>query len=670
MEDFRLEQRTPQQLSIGRHSIGIGHPPLLIAEIGINHNGSLLRAKELVLKAKECGAVAVKFQKRHLPSIYTQDVLENLDNYEHGFQYLIPILKECELSNDEMEELKNFSDALDLTFLCTPFDIQSARFLKTLDVPAYKVSSADLTNMLLIEELASYGKPLLLSTGMSIDSEVRYTVDYLRSMNAQFVLLHCVSSYPVDPQKANLERIKTLAAEYDSLVGYSGHDLGTSLSLVATSFGACIIEKHFTTDRSLPGPDHKVSLLPEELRRLAARLREEVANGTGLRVTDVAEKNNILQGELLNKHVFRKGIVAAEDISEGDLLTKENLTLKSPGGHTTGQDLSRFLGTIATKDFTKDTPVTLTEESSGSISKTKDSVRAPDWGKWGLVVRYHDFPIALKSNPEVLEFHLTLQDVSLPLPTESLLEHAETLKDCILRVHCCEYLDDRLFDLCSSSTETRKRSFTMLQRVLDLTRDLSEYFASVPPAVVFNIGAMTLQHDTRGVSIDEEELYSSILSLRTHKVTLLAQNMPPYPWYYGGQWKGHYFLEPEELIRFCKRTGHKLCLDLSHAAMAARYLNLPLSSYLLELKPYVEHIHVSDAQSIEGEGTQIGEGSINFEEVIAIFKDYQGSWVPEIWQGHLDENAGAKTAIRTFSSYFSKLAAALPSSQISSTERR
>ncbi|MCI5064830.1 N-acetylneuraminate synthase family protein, partial [bacterium] len=287
--------------NIGPHTIGYGRPPLLVAEIGINHNGSLLRAKELVLEAKNSGVRVVKFQKRDLASLYTEELLNDTSDFEQGFQYLIPILKRCELSDSEMEELQIFTEALGMTFLCTPFDLKSARFLEKRGVSAYKVSSADLTNMPLIEEIASFGKPMLLSTGMSTDQEVSKTVDFLRSQQADFLLLHCVSSYPVDPQRANLERIRILATKFKTLTGYSGHEIGTSLSLLATSFGACLIEKHFTTDRTLPGPDHKFSLLPEELQRLAARLREENVPHQGQAPSQAAEKVDILQGEFLNK---------------------------------------------------------------------------------------------------------------------------------------------------------------------------------------------------------------------------------------------------------------------------------------------------------------------------------------------------------------------------------
>jgi sialic acid synthase SpsE/sugar phosphate isomerase/epimerase len=654
-----------KQITIGSHTAGFGSPPLLIAEIGINHNGSLTKAKELVLRAKESGAKVVKFQKRELSSIYTTEVLEELDHFEQGFQYLIPILQECELSQEEFRELKIFTEALGLIFLATPFDLPSAHFLKELDLHAYKVSSADLTNMPLIEELCATKKPLMVSTGMSTDKEIQFTVDYLKREQCDFVLLHCVSCYPVDPQKANLERIRELAIRFDSLVGYSGHDLGTPLSLVATSFGACIIEKHFTLDRTLVGPDHKVSLLPEELQRLAARLREENVVEAPRETPSKKEKVEILQGELLNRHVFRKGVVASCPIEEGAELSPENLALKVPGGNLTGQDLRSLYGKRAPKAFRMEEPISLAPDALENHTLANHSPRAPlsspsipprlhtpsgngGWSQWGFVVRYHDFSSVLHHRPKLLEFHLTEKDTHLKIPREALKRHQEQLRHCHLVVHCCEYLEDRLFDLCSASSTTRRLSQAKLQRVIEITEELGDFFAPSIPGIVFNCGGMTLQLDSRQREIDEEEFLNLILSLPTENITLLAQNMPPYPWYYGGQWKGHYFLETDELIRFCKRTGHWLCLDLSHAAMAARYLNTPLLHYLAALQPYVRHIHVSDARSIEGEGAQIGEGSVDFHEFAALFADYSYTWIAEIWQGHLHDHAGAMTALHRF----------------------
>lgn len=636
-------------VKIGSRFVGPGQTPLLVAEIGINHNGSLADAKRLVDAAWKAGADAVKFQKRSLEDIYTSSVLNDLDSHEQGFQYLIPILQETELSENEINEVKVYAEEKGLLFLCTPFDVRSAEYLGSLDLEAFKISSADLTNMPLIETAAQFQKPLILSTGMSVEHEVSRTVEFLRERSVPFLLLHCVSSYPVDPQNADLERIKHLAARYRCPVGYSGHDLGTSLSLVAVTFGACLIEKHFTFDRSLSGPDHKVSLLPEELQRLAARLRDEKTNGFSLEVRSFKERKIVLQGEELNKQLFRKGVVAAEPIQKGEVITEEMLTLRCPGGGLTGQDLGRVIGMRARRCFRKEEPF---YPSDLRVSDGVSDLLKPSWGRWGLVVRYHDFENALQHDPSNLEFHLTYRDTQLPVPLRTFEKHRESLRNVSLRVHCCEYVGEKLFDLCSEYAATREYSLKTLQRVIDITAELAPFFSSEQPKIVFNCGAMTLREEVRSLQVNEERFYELLRQLDTKGTLLLAQTMPPYPWYFGGQWKGHYFLAPEELARFCEALNGGVCLDLSHSHMAAQFLNIPFDRYLEQIAPYVHHIHVNDALSMEGEGVQVNEGRIDFDLVFNIFPSFQGTWVPEIWQGHLNNNAGAREATRRFSELY------------------
>ena len=639
-------------IRIGDRTIGPGHSPFLIAEIGINHNGCLDRARELIDVAVSSGASAVKFQKRHLPSIYTRDVLENLGAQEQAFQYLIPILKEFELDAEQLAELKEYCDQRSILFLCTPFDIASAEELASLHLAAYKVSSADLTNTLLLSRLIEEGKPLILSTGMSVEEEIESAVAQLRASGSEFALLHCVSTYPVDPKNADLGRIRHLAAKYRCPVGYSGHDIGTSLSLAALSLGACIVEKHVTLDREMRGPDHKVSLLPAELKRLGAAVRTVVPTGWGWKGGVLTERTEILQGELMNQRVFRKCVVAKRPIQRGEVIKREMLGLKSPGIGLTGQRLSELEGRIAKRNFSEDD---FFVELDLCDQHQVRRVTFPKWGRGGFVVRYHDFESVLEHRPQNLEFHFTYADTLLEVPHHKLKKYADVLCDTTLRVHCCEYVDEQLFDLCSVYPGVLQRSLDTLQRVIDVTSEMASYFNGDKPLIVFNCGAMSLKQDYRSVEVDSSKFHDVINSLALKGTGLIAQNMPPYPWYFGGQWKGHYFLDQQQLIEFCQATGQSLCLDVSHAYMASRYLDISLGDYMRSLRPYVEHLHLGDARSIEGEGVQVGDGSIDFSEIFEIFSDYQGTWIPEIWQGHLNDHAGAKLALQRLNKVYQSL---------------
>jgi sialic acid synthase SpsE/sugar phosphate isomerase/epimerase len=627
----------PSTLRIGNCEVGPGHPAFVIAEIGINHNGDLDLARRLIDVAADAGCSAVKFQKRDLPSVYTRSVLEDLDSHEQGLQYLIPILKDFELTPDQLQLMREHADAAGIQFLCTPFDRVSAELLHQMSLPAYKVSSADLTNLELIETLAGFGKPLLLSTGMTVESELDCTVDFLRDQGSEIALLHCVSSYPVHARDSCLNRIRHLAEKYRCPVGYSGHDIGVALSIVAATLGASIIEKHITLDKSLRGPDHKVSLLPEELRQLVQSVRDcELAIGDS--------REQILQGELLNQMVFRKSVVAAKPIACGERIEREALAVKSPGTGLTPQRLHELVGTLAARDLAPDDLFFDTD----LVPDAGEPLPAIDWGRYGFVARYHDFEPSAALRPDVMEFHLTYADTLLDLPREALERHRENLASTTLRVHCCEYVGDRLFDLCSIYPNVLQESIETLERVVAITKELSSWFNDEPPLIVVNCGAMTLKEELRTQEVDQEAFWKIIQGLDLGPIRIGAQNMPPTPWYFGGEWKGHYFIEPHQLVDFCKATGQAITLDLSHAQMASRYIGMPFGDYIAMLRPWVEHIHVSDAGGLSGEGMQIGAGDVDFAKLFEHYGDYRGTWVPEIWQGHVNQNAGARWALRQF----------------------
>ncbi len=601
------------------------------------------RAKALIDAAVDAGVDAVKFQKRELSSIYQEKVLNKLDEFEQGFQYLIPLLKEFELTDDEFVELKKYCDAREMLFLCTPFDSTSANFVNGLGVEAFKISSADLTNMPLLREIASFGKPMILSTGMSEDAEIDHTVSFLEKRATDFALLHCVSSYPVDPRDARMRRIEKLKSRYDCPVGYSGHDLGTALSISARTLGACIIEKHITLDRTMRGPDHKLSLLPEELCDLVRGIRDVEAA-----LAD--RKEQMLPAEMLNQLVFRKSLAAAVPISKGEVITEEMLAVKSPGSGLGVQAMSKLVGRVIERDLKVDDLFLPSDiEPTSQIRGTLPYI---PWGKWGFVVRYHDFEEVLHYEPEVLEFHLTYQDTQLAVPTERFRANRNSLKNMTLRVHCCEYIGEELFDLLSPSKEIRVRSLETLQRVIDITAEISHFFFSAKPMIVFNCGAMMLKKSIAKTPLNPDLLVEGIESLNLKNTHLLAQNMPPNPFYFGGQWKGRYFIQAEELIDFCEQTKQSICLDLSHAYMACEGEGMDFIKYIEKLKPYVKHVHVSDARSCEGEGIQIGQGEIDFQAFFRAYAEYSGSWIPEVWLGHVNGNKGALTAIERLSALY------------------
>lgn len=606
-------------IQIGDRLIGSHQPTYIIAEIGINHNGDVNIAKKLIDEAADAKVDAIKFQKRDLPSLYREDVLNDTLRYEQNFQYMIPILKEVELSKKELLSLKNYSEEKGLEFLCTPFDIPSADILMEFGVKAFKVASADLTNLELLEYIASNKKPMIISTGMSYWEEIERTVSLLNKTGTPFALLHCRSVYPVWPREVNLSMINKLS-QFGCPVGYSGHDIGITIPLIAASMGASIIEKHITLDRKMRGPDHKISLEPFEFKRLVRDIK----------VADQAMGKNkrfLLRGEVLNRELFGKSLIATQDITNETVITREMIKVQGPGKGLSPSRIDDLVGKKIRRDIPKG-DFFVDEDLDGIIDKVfSHSFRS----RWGLIARFSDMENILAHNPKVIEFHLAEKDFQIDFKPGN-------GKSQELIVHAPEYIGDRLFDLCSGSEKIRSDSVKMAQKTIDLTRKISTSFQG-KPKVIIHPGAMSLN-----TKLDRDALQSALLrsleEINGDGIEILLENLPPYPWYFGGQWKGSYFMDADEIRDFCEETGIKICFDLSHAALYCNAKETDIKEYIKTIKPFITHIHFADAYGLDGEGVQFGEGDIELDEIMPLFHDYKGTWVPEIWRGHLNNGQG------------------------------
>lgn len=342
-------------VSIAGRVIGPGHPCFVIAEAGVNHNGSLDLARQLVHVAVAAGADAVKFQTftaerlatYHAPKAdYQRELLRETESQ-------LEMLRRVELSLQAHRELMAYSRELGIMFLSSPFEEESADRLEALGVPAFKVPSGEMTNLPFLEHVARKGKPMLVSTGMATLEEVKDAVRTVRAAgNSDLILLHCVSTYPARPTDVNLRALQTLANTFTVPVGYSDHTLGTEVAIAAVALGACVIEKHVTLDRSLPGPDHKSSLEPDELRHLVDGIRNvEAALGHGRK--EPAERENAIGA------VARRSLVAATDILAGTLVTRECIAIKRPGTGLSPSMLGQVIGRRAVENIPADTVITL-----------------------------------------------------------------------------------------------------------------------------------------------------------------------------------------------------------------------------------------------------------------------------------------------------------------------
>ena len=320
-------ESTTNCFAIDGRPVGRGAPCYVIAEAGVNHNGSLDLAVELVDAALRARADAVKFQTFRAELLVTPDApkaeyqMARTDAAESQFH----MLKKLELSEDAHRQLMTYCRRKDITFLSTPFDNTSASFLDGLGVPAFKIGSGEVTNLPLLSHVARFGKPVIMSTGMSRLGEVEDALRVLHSGGcAEVAILHCISNYPAEATDTNLRAMHTLETAFGLPTGYSDHTLGLPVSLAAVALGACIIEKHITLDRSLPGPDQFCSLEPGELVALVQGIRMvEASLGHGRKEPTASEAGVAA--------VARKSLVAAKDIPAGTVLTEDLVCVRRPG---------------------------------------------------------------------------------------------------------------------------------------------------------------------------------------------------------------------------------------------------------------------------------------------------------------------------------------------------
>src|ERR1041385_8491259 len=276
-----------RQIQIGDRLVGPGAPVFVIAEAGVNHNGDLKLALDLVAAAVDAGSDLIKFQSFLADELVSASApkadyqLATTDAAESQYD----MIKRLELSVESHEAIRDRCAAAGIQFLSTPFDRSSVDLLQRLGVPAFKVSSGDLTDWPLLRHMAQFGKPIILSTGMSYLDEVSASLDVIRGAgNTEVIVMHCVSNYPAAPADANLRAMQTMAAGLQAPVGFSDHTEGSTVALAAVALGACLIEKHLTLDRNLPGPDHRASLEPNEFKALVAEIRKaESSLGDGVK---------------------------------------------------------------------------------------------------------------------------------------------------------------------------------------------------------------------------------------------------------------------------------------------------------------------------------------------------------------------------------------------------
>ena len=320
---------------------------MIIAEAGVNHNGSVDLALKMIDKAYEAGADYIKFQTfkaSSLVSCHAKKARYQVANTKSDGTQL-SMLEKLELSFDDFIRLKEHCEKVGIGFMSTPFDLESALFLNDIGLEIFKVGSGDINNKILLDKIASFKKEVILSTGMSDLYDIDKAMSVLEGCKVS--LLHCTTEYPCPYESVNMRAMQTLKDRYDVTVGYSDHTRGLEIAFMAVAMGARIIEKHFTLDRNMEGPDQISSLQPDELKAMVLGIRHiQMAFGDG--------KKHIQQSEIENIKVARKSLVASRDIKKGELLSMNNICAKRPGSGISPMDIDKVLFSAAIRDFSKD----------------------------------------------------------------------------------------------------------------------------------------------------------------------------------------------------------------------------------------------------------------------------------------------------------------------------
>lgn len=621
---------------IGNRLLGEGEPCYVIAEIGNNHNGDFDRAIALVDAAVAAGADCAKFQMRKLDEVYRASSLSGKDD-DLAVEYTLDLLRRFELPTAQQKKIAEYCAAKGIEYLCTPWDAKSVAVLEGFGVQAYKIASADLTNLPLLARLTATGKTLIVSTGMSTTDEIKAAAKFLDDRNASYALLHCQSTYPAALHNIHLRFMETLR-EIHPVVGYSGHERGIAVSTAAVALGAVIIERHITLDREMEGPDHAASLEPEEFKALVSGIREvEAARGEKL-----AERA-LSQGELINRENLAKSLVAARDLPVGTMISESDIAVKSPGQGLSPLKMPALLGRRLTRTMAADDYFFQSDLDEGVAKARRYRFDRP----WGVPVRYHDTARFLEiCEPDIIEFHLSYSDME-----RDPAAYLSGTYDLGFVVHAPElFAGSKLMDLATPDEALRRYSLEQTQAVIDITRDLKKFFPKTKrPPIVANIGGFTM--DEPLPPEEKAERYrifaQSLTELDMDGVELTPQTMAPFPWHFGGQRHQNIFIFPEESAAFCAKHDLRMCVDISHTKLAANHFGFDFAQGLAQLGPHTAHLHFGDAKGLDGEGLQIGEGEIDFDEIGQVLRKHAptASFIPEIWQGHKNMGEGFWTAL-------------------------
>ena len=594
----------------------------LIAEIGINHKGSFAKAKDLVDQAAMAGCWAVKFQFRDVDSFYKSCS-------EIGDEILLQEIKRTNLTVQELTDLALHAKSLGLKagvsfFRYQDFQIMGAG-VSFFDF--FKVPSAECTNHILIEKLLDTGKKVMVSTGGHSLIDVKKAL--FQFIGKDLVIFHCVANYPTKLGSQNLNFIHDLKDIGFDHVGYSSHDEDFENCIIAMSMGVQWIERHLTHDVSGCGLDDSSSSEITDFIKLKS---------FSLQMNNILGERNRLpnQGEILNMQNLGTGLYSKLKIIKGSTSILTNFEAKAPRvGLSTGDYLLYYQNKALKVDLNVGEALSIRHFQEEKVFDSPTLFNFASKNKIGIPVRLHDFEdFSSKIKTGVYEFHLSYGEV-LSDNLHKIIDSIDS--EDFISLHLPDYLSgNRVIDPISDNLNTRNDSQLIIQRSLDFAKALSDKTNKKIPVV----GSFS-QRSNRGRYEVLDDLFSYIDSNESDGINIYPQWLPIYAWYFGGSVKLE-LMNSEKDINYIVKHSRKICLDLCHLALSAKYFNSNWKDWYKLLKPFIGHLHFADSQGVDGEGLDIGEGDIGD---FSIFLDVPKMKIIEVWQGHHNEGLGFMKAL-------------------------
>jgi sialic acid synthase SpsE/sugar phosphate isomerase/epimerase len=611
---------------------------MVVAEIGNNHNGNYNSAIELIELASASGANAVKFQLRVLGETYINTSEDYLRETDFGTSYTVRQLKKFNLNYSEVFKLMRYARDIGLVAFCTPFDVTSLQRLISSEEKVIKIASADLMNFEFQAVLKEYNGHLLMSTGMHHSEDIDKVANWAQRNFVNVTFLQTNSTYPTPYEDVNLSYLTELKEKSTTgLVGYSGHERGYHVALASMCFGATIIEKHFTTDKSLPGNDHKVSLLPKEMASLTSQSKN-------LQLSIGQKTRGVSQGEVLNRISLSKSIYTSSNFVAGTKITETDIVLRSPCIGMTASEFSAYRGLVLSKDKKAGDPL-----YKSDFKEVDETIDYHNLAAFGLPVRMRDVKeIWEEFKPKFVEYHLFSTDLEIDP-----INFNDRLIGRKFKIHAPEQFDDGfIIDFVNINKSVRTETWKRFEKVFqwaDRLKQVIGYHGCLD--LVANVGGATKNLEEK--LLTKPQMYELISQLVEHGlsrgINILPQTMPPEPWHFGGQGYHNLFVSLNDMLEIQSYHKMNFCLDTSHSWLSCHKLGEDFWKQLERVKHVTSYAHISDALSPNGEGLQLGEGEIDTKKLMEHIIHNNIEYIPEIWNGHMENFKGFRTALSKLS---------------------